>query len=67
MKTLLALMLRIFATLILATQLTGCITLGSTGWIAMHTTEIGQVALTAGAISAVENVVINTRTIVKEE
>lgn len=46
----------------LATALcmSGCITLGSTGWIAQHSLEIGQVAAVAGTVSAVEGAALNT-------
>lgn len=55
MKTLLALA---------SVCLSGCVTLGSTGWIAMHSQEIGQVALVAGAVSSVESATINGITLI---
>ena len=45
--------------LILLPFLSGCVTFGSTGWIAKHSLEIGQVGLVAGAVSQVESATIN--------
>lgn len=46
--------------------LSGCVTFGSTGWIAQHSLEIGQVGLVAGAVSSVESATINGITLIEK-
>ena len=58
--------MRIFTILAIALSLSGCIHLfGAGGWIASHEIVIGQAALAAGAVAAVENVALDTRAIVQ--
>jgi hypothetical protein len=46
-------MKRMLVCLLVSIPLGGCAVLGTGGWIAQHTVEIGEVALVAGAVALV--------------